>query len=217
LPASRGWYLRAALLNGIQFGIVLLGGVTWGIWLQGPSLFSIHDMFPPVLQGLVAWFVGTFVFYWWHRARHRVALLWRVFHQIHHSATRIELLTSFYKHPLEIAVNSMLSTAIIFIVLGASVEASPWYSFFAALGEFYYHSNLKTPRWTGYFIQRPEAHSIHHKLGVHDHNYGDIPWWDRLFGTYRDPDAFAASCGYRDDREQRLAAMLVFRDVNTRT
>jgi sterol desaturase/sphingolipid hydroxylase (fatty acid hydroxylase superfamily) len=46
--------------------------------------------------------------------------------------------------------------------------------------------------------------------------YG-IPWGDRLFGTYRDPDAFAAACGYRDDREQRLAAMLVFRDVNTRT
>jgi sterol desaturase/sphingolipid hydroxylase (fatty acid hydroxylase superfamily) len=215
LPTSRGWYCRAVLLNGIQLGIVLLGGVTWAIWFQGPSLFHIGDMFPPVLQGFVAWFVGTFVFYWWHRARHSVDLLWRIFHQIHHSASRIEVLTSFYKHPLEIAVNSILSTAIVFVVLGASVEASPWYSFFAALGEFYYHSNLRTPRWTGYFIQRPEAHSIHHQLDVHDYNYGDITWWDRLFRTYRDPDAFAAACGYHGDREQHLAAMLAFRDVNS--
>ena len=107
-----------------------------------------------------------------------------------------------------------MSTAIVFVLVGASVEASPWYSFFAALGEFYYHSNLRTPRWTGYFIQRPEAHSIHHQLDVHDYNYGDITWWDRLFGTYRDPDVFAASCGYHEDREQRLAEMLAFRDVN---
>jgi sterol desaturase/sphingolipid hydroxylase (fatty acid hydroxylase superfamily) len=214
LPASRGWYARAILLNGIQLGTVLLGGITWAVWLQGPSLVQIGDLLPPAAQGFVAWFVGTFIFYWWHRARHAVDLLWRVFHQIHHSASRIETLTSFYKHPLEIAVNSVLSTAIVFVLLGASPEAAPWYSLFAALGEFYYHSNLRTPRWTGYFIQRPEAHSIHHQLDVHDYNYGDITWWDRMFGTYRDPDRFAAACGYHGDREQRLVDMLLLRDVN---
>lgn len=214
LPASRGWYLRAALLNGVQLGIVVLGGITWSVWMHGPSLFHIGDSLPPFFQGFVAWFVGTFVFYWWHRARHSVDLFWRVFHQIHHSASRIETLTSFYKHPLEIAVNSILSSFIVFVVLGSSVEASPWYSFFAALGEFYYHSNLRTPGWTGYFIQRPEAHSIHHQLDVHHYNYGDITWWDRMFGTYRDPDSFAPACGYHGDREQRLAEMLVFRNIN---
>ena len=214
LPMSRGWYFRAALLNGAQLGIVLLGGVTWGVWFQGASLVHIGTAFPPVTQGFIAWFVGTFAFYWWHRARHSIDLFWRIFHQIHHSASRIELVTSFYKHPLEITINSILSTAIIFVVLGAAVEASPWYSFFAALGEFFYHSNLRTPRWTGYFIQRPEAHSIHHQMDVHGYNYGDITWWDRLFGTYRDPDAFAAVCGFRENREQQLAQMLIFRDVN---
>jgi len=214
LPASPGWYLRAALLNGAQLGIVLLGGVTWGAWLQGPSLLHIGQMLPPVWQGFLAWFVGTFVFYWWHRARHSIDLLWIGLHQIHHSASRIELATSFYKHPLEIVLNSILSTAIVFVVLGASAEASPWYSFFAALGEFYYHSNLKTPRWTGWFLQRPEAHSIHHALDVHHYNYGDITWWDRLFRTYRDPDGFAAACGFHRGREQRLGQMLAFRNVN---
>src|ERR1044072_4851092 len=46
-------------------------------------------------EGLVGWFIGTFVFYWWHRLRHRDGV-WRIFRQVHHSPARIEILTSFY-------------------------------------------------------------------------------------------------------------------------
>lgn len=216
LPHSPGWYIRAIFLNLIQLGIVILGGYTWNVWLQGSSLVRIERLMPVMMQGFICWFVGTFFFYWWHRARHKYQILWNVFHQIHHSASRIETLTSFYKHPLEIAINSILSSTIIFVLLGASIEASPWYSFFAALGEFYYHSNLKTPHWTGYFIQRPEQHSIHHQLGVHHYNYGDITWWDRLFGTFKDTKTFVERCGYKENREQQLLNMLMFYDVNKR-
>ena len=118
------------------------------------------------------------------------------------------------KHPLQIALNSVLSSVIVFPLLGASVEAAAWYSFCAALGEFYYHANLRTPRWTGWFLQRPEHHSIHHQLGVHHYNYGDITWWDRLFGTFEEADRFAPRCGYAGDREQRFTEMLAFQDVN---
>ena len=214
LPQPRGWYARAALLNAAQFGIVVLGGASWSLWLQGPSLFRIDGTLPGVMQGFVCWFVGTFVLYWWHRARHASDFLWRTLHQIHHSASRIETLTSFYKHPLEIACNSVLSSALIFVLLGASVEASAWYSVFAALGEFWYHMNLRTPRWTGCFLQRPEHHSIHHQADVHHFNYGDITWWDRMFGTLREAEDIAAKCGYHGEREQRLGAMLAFEDVN---
>ncbi|MFN3988521.1 MAG: sterol desaturase family protein [Rhodocyclaceae bacterium] len=201
-------------MNAAQLGVFVIGGVTWSVWLQGPSVFNLGSALPPVLQGLVCWFAGTFVFYWWHRARHASALLWRALHQIHHSASRIETLTSFYKHPLEIGINSVLSTAIIFPLLGASIEAAGWYAFFAAVGEFCYHTNLRTPRWWGYFLQRPEQHSIHHQLGVHHFNYGDITWWDRLFGTFKEADAFAPQCGFSEAREQRLSEMLIMRDVH---
>ncbi|MCD6041418.1 MAG: sterol desaturase family protein [Burkholderiales bacterium] len=214
LPQSRGWHARAALLNAAQLGIVLLGGLTWSAWLQGPSLFHLAGTMPAPAQGFVCWFAGTFCFYWWHRARHESDFLWRTLHQIHHSASRIETLTSFYKHPLEIALNSLLSSAIVFVVLGASLEGGAWYSFFAALGEFYYHMNVRTPRWTGWFLQRPEHHSIHHQLDVHRHNYGDITWWDRIFGTFREAGEFAPQCGYRGEREQLLGRMLAFGDVN---
>jgi sterol desaturase/sphingolipid hydroxylase (fatty acid hydroxylase superfamily) len=215
LPQSPGWYARAVFLNLAQLGVVILAGHTWNDWLQGRSAFSIAKL-PNVLQGFICWFVGTFFFYWWHRARHSLQLFWNVFHQLHHSASRIETLTSFYKHPIEIAINSVVSSTIIYVLLGASLDAAPWYSFFAALGEFYYHSNLRTPRWTGFFIQRPEHHSVHHQLGVHHYNYGDITWWDRMFGTFKDPETFVPRCGYKEGREQLFLEMLAFQDVNKR-
>jgi sterol desaturase/sphingolipid hydroxylase (fatty acid hydroxylase superfamily) len=212
LPEAPGWYFRAAFLNLSQVGIVLLAGIGWNRWLQGWSLFHISESMPLLLQGLLGWFVGTFVFYWWHRARHDFNFLWRVCHQVHHSPARIELLTAFYKHPVEIAADSMLSSLLLFSVLGASPVAGAWFNVFAVLGEYFYHSNLRTPHWVGYFLQRPEHHSIHHQLDVHQFNYGDITWWDRLFGTFRDASDFAPQCGFPNDNEKHLGRMLAFRD-----
>lgn len=213
LPNSRGWYFRAIFLNLCQFGIVILAGVTWDEWLRGNSIIDVSGQLSPIAQGGLSWFVGTFVFYWWHRARHEVDILWRVFHQIHHSASRIEILTSFYKHPLEIASNSIIISVVLFVILGASPEGAIWFNVFAATGELFYHSNFKTPHWVGYVMQRPEHHSIHHQLDVHDFNYGDITWWDRLFGTFRDTSKFVERCGFHEGRENKLGQMLLFKDV----
>jgi sterol desaturase/sphingolipid hydroxylase (fatty acid hydroxylase superfamily) len=87
---------------------------------------------------------------------------------------------------------------------------------FAATGEYLYHGNLKTPAWLRYLIQTPELHSIHHQYDVHAFNYGDIPLWDRMFGTYRDATVFAERCGSPKGAEQRLGAMLMFMDVYRR-
>jgi sterol desaturase/sphingolipid hydroxylase (fatty acid hydroxylase superfamily) len=212
LPEAPGWYARATILNLCQAGIVLLAGVAWNRWLQSWSLFHVSHLMSPLLQGLLGWFVGTFVFYWWHRARHDVDFFWRVFHQVHHSPARIELLTAFYKHPVEIAADSILSSALLFSLLGASPLAGAWFNVFAVVGEYFYHSNLRTPRWFGYFLQRPEHHSIHHQLDLHDFNYGDITWWDRLFGTFREADDFAAECGFPNGHEANLARMIAFHD-----
>jgi sterol desaturase/sphingolipid hydroxylase (fatty acid hydroxylase superfamily) len=212
LPEAPGWYARAALLNLSQVGVVLLAGFAWNRWLQGWSIFHVSRLMSPLLQGLVGWFLGTFVFYWWHRARHDLNFLWRVCHQIHHSPARIELLTAFYKHPVEIVADSVIASALMFSLLGASPEASAWFNVFAVLGEYFYHSNLRSPHWVGYFLQRPEHHSIHHQLDLHRFNYGDITWWDRLFGTFHDADDFAQQCGFPDGHERNLGRMLAFRD-----
>jgi sterol desaturase/sphingolipid hydroxylase (fatty acid hydroxylase superfamily) len=212
LPNPAGWYGRAVLLNAVQLGVVVLAGLTWNRWFSSVAVLGISAYMPPLGQGALAWFVGTFVFYWWHRLRHHSDLMWRVFHQVHHSAARIEAITSFYKHPLEIAINSLLASAIIFLLLGGSLEGAAWFNVFAAVGEMFYHSNVRTPKWVGYFMQRPEHHSIHHEVDVHNFNFGDITWWDRLFGTFRDALDFAPACGFPNDAERQLVPMLMFKD-----
>ena len=212
LPEAPGRYARAVFLNLCQVGIVLLAGIAWNRWLQSWTVFHLSRVLPPFLQGLIGWFIGTFVFYWWHRVRHECNSLWRVCHQIHHSPARIELLTAFYKHPIEIVADSIIASALMFSILGASPAGGAWFNVFAVLGEYFYHSNLRTPRWVGYFLQRPEHHSIHHQLDVHEFNYGDITWWDRLFGTFQDADTFAEKCGFPGNHESNLGEMLIFRD-----
>ena len=212
LPQSRGWYVRALLLNLTQFSMIFLAGATWNRWFQGFSIIHLAGTMPTIAEGFVYWFVGTFVFYWWHRLRHERGW-WLVFHQIHHSPTRIEALTAFYKHPMEMIVNSILISVIIFLGFGGSIAAAAWYNVFAVTGEFFYHVNIRTPRWFGYFIQRPEQHSIHHERGIHRYNFADITWWDRLFGTFKEADRFANSCGFDHHHEASLSAMLAFQDV----
>jgi sterol desaturase/sphingolipid hydroxylase (fatty acid hydroxylase superfamily) len=98
-------------------------------------------------------------------------------------------------------------------LLGSSLEGALWFNFFAAAGELFYHANIRTPHWVTYFIQTPELHSVHHQLDVHHYNYADLPLWDRLFGTYRDADTFAARCGFPRNNERQLGRMLLFHDV----
>lgn len=214
LPRVRTWPARVLAVNVVQLGVVLLAGLSWERWLSSWSLLALRDAVGPWLGGAIAYFVATFVFYWWHRWRHEVGWLWRHFHQIHHSPQRIEVITSFYKHPVEMIVNSILGSVIVYTILGLSLEGGAVYTACTALGEFFYHTNVRSPRWVGYVFQRPEMHRIHHQHERHKNNYGDIAWWDMLFGTWENPREFTATCGFDDAREQRLGEMLRFRDVH---
>jgi sterol desaturase/sphingolipid hydroxylase (fatty acid hydroxylase superfamily) len=169
---------------------------------------------PAAAGGCLAYFIGTFVFYWWHRWRHRVDWLWRGFHQIHHSPQRIEVITSFYKHPVEMIANSIIGSLLVYTLLGLTLHGGAVFTFCCAAGEFFYHTNVRTPRWVGYVFQRPEMHRIHHEYERHRNNYGDVTWWDMLFGTYENPKEFGGRCGFDAEKEERVVAMLGFRDVH---
>lgn len=214
LPRVRTWPMRVLLINAAQLGVVLLAGVSWERWLSSTSLFRLSDHVSPAVGGLIAYFIATFVFYWWHRWRHESDLLWRLFHQIHHSPRRLEVIASFYKHPGEMVVNSILGSLLVYTLLGLSLEAGAIYTLCTALGEFFYHTNVRTPRWVGLFFQRPEMHRIHHQHGRHKNNYGDITWWDMLFGTYENPKEWRHSCGFDASKEEQLLQMLAYEDVH---
>jgi sterol desaturase/sphingolipid hydroxylase (fatty acid hydroxylase superfamily) len=212
LPQSKGWYSRAVLISLVQLLITLATARAWIQIFGEVSVFKLAHWNAPFLEGSVGWFVGTFFFYWWHRLRHARGW-WLAFHQIHHSPSRIEVLTSFYKHPIEILCDAALSAVILYPLLGSSLLGAFWYNFFAGTGEYFYHANVRTPSWLRYLIQTPELHSIHHQFDVHRHNYGDIPLWDRMFGTYRDARVFVKRCGFPVGAENRLIPMLAFKDV----
>ena len=75
------------------------------------------------------------------------------------------------------------------------------------------HTNIRTPQWLGYIVQRPESHSVHHQRGVHQWNYSDLPLWDIVFHTFRNPAEFAAEAGFHDGASAKIPQMLMFQDV----
>jgi len=214
LPRVNAWWGRVILINSIQLGITVLAGQTWNRWLNHWSLLHFRDEFSDWVSAIIIYVFSTFVYYWWHRYRHESQFLWRALHQIHHSARRLEILTSFYKHPVEIWINSLLSSVIVYPLFGGSIRAAAYYTVLIAVGEFFYHWNINTPSWLGYLFQRPESHRVHHQFRHHTNNFADIPIWDILFGTFKNPKKFKRRCGYESWREDRFEDMLVFRDVH---
>jgi sterol desaturase/sphingolipid hydroxylase (fatty acid hydroxylase superfamily) len=212
-PKVQGWWWRAFLLNGVQVAAVWIAGVGWNGWMLRHRPWRA-DALGTSGGAILGYFVITFFFYWWHRWRHQSDFLWRWFHQVHHSPQRIEIITSFYKHPFEILADSALSSAILYFVVGVGAEAAAQAVLLTGLAELVYHWNVATPYWMGYLFQRPESHCIHHEKGVHSFNYSDLPLWDMLFGTFRNPRQWNGECGFDSMKESHLGQMLLGRDVN---
>src|ERR1700736_2456789 len=147
LPRVRAWWGRVLLVNGLQLGIVLLAGQTWNRWMAHSSLIHLSQHLDEFSAAPAAYLISTFVYYWWHRFRHESQLFWRLCHHLHHSPRRIEILTSFYKHPVEIFLNSLISSAIVYTLLGCNIRTPAYYTFLTAIAEYFYHWNIRTPRW----------------------------------------------------------------------
>jgi sterol desaturase/sphingolipid hydroxylase (fatty acid hydroxylase superfamily) len=214
LPTVPGWTVRLLVANALQLVVVLAVGPLCARVTQ--PLLPLDAMPDPVAAGAV-YLLSTFIWYVWHRARHESRALWLGLHQLHHSPARIEVAMAFYKHPLEQVANALLSGAIAGPLFGLSPGAAVGYAALSAAAEFVYHCNVKTPRWLGYFVQRPEMHRVHHARDRHTSNYSDLPLWDMLFGTFDNPATMDDACGFEPHQEARVGAMVLFQDVVSRT
>ena len=116
--------------------------------------------------------------------------------------------------PPRVIANSVVGSVLVYPVLGLTHEAGAVCALCTALGEFFHHTNCRTPHWVGYVFQRPEMHRIHHEHGEHRDNYGDSVLRDMLFGTWCNPRTWDGACGFTAGREERLTEMLRFRDVD---
>jgi sterol desaturase/sphingolipid hydroxylase (fatty acid hydroxylase superfamily) len=213
-PPRKGWqFLGVAFLLLIgTIGVVtpLLLPVDWLAahrWIDGTRL--------GVIGGAVVGFVVLEGFiYAYHRASHASPFLWRLGHQVHHSPTRVDIPGSVLFHPVEMLIQTTLQVFATVIVLGLDPLAAAIIGYMVAFYAMFQHLNVKTPQWIGFIIQRPESHCIHHRLGLHYYNFADLPLWDILFGTFRNPKLSLAPVGFDRGMDLKLGAMLAFADVN---
>jgi sterol desaturase/sphingolipid hydroxylase (fatty acid hydroxylase superfamily) len=150
--------------------------------------------------------------YAYHRSMHASNVLFRALHQGHHSAERLDVASAFYFGPLDMVGWTLVSTLAL-TLLGVTPEATVAFVLAGSFLSIFQHANIATPRWLGYFIQRPESHSHHHARGVHEKNYADLPIFDLLFGTFHNPERFASATGYYDGASARVADLVLMRDI----
>ena len=199
-------------------GIALTSLVGWIITddYQHLTLFPRFSAWfatnPGIVNGLIGYLAVTFINYWWHRLRHSSDLLWRLFHQLHHSTHRLQTVAALYAHPLDYASTVFIVNVVAYGVFGLDPLSAAWVTTWVDVFELWEHTNIRTPRWLGYLIVRPEMHRIHHEQDQHKNNYA-IPLWDALFGTYENPRRTVA-CGFSPEREARGGEMLRFKDVH---
>jgi len=134
---------------------------------------------------------------------------------MHHSAEAVDAFGAYYQHPLDVFFFTTWSSLVFFPLLGLTPEAGALGAAFLAFNAMFQHANITTPHWLGYIIQRPESHGIHHGRGIHRFNYSDLPLWDMIFGTFRNPRTVeGVAAGFYKGASARIPEMLIGRDVS---
>lgn len=208
----RGWRVRALLITAAGFWLSLKIGEGWASVLPAWTLFDLSGL-GVWAGGLVGILVYELFHYGYHRAAHGWGWLWRASHQMHHAAESLDAFGAWYIHPIDLAAFTTIGTLVAFPLLGLTPEAGGLMGAFLAFNTMFQHANLRTPRWLGYVLQRPEAHGVHHARGVHRYNYSDLPLWDLAFGTFRNPARFEGEVGFWNGASSRVGDLLLGRDV----
>jgi sterol desaturase/sphingolipid hydroxylase (fatty acid hydroxylase superfamily) len=215
-PRVRGWRIVGALYLLVYLTVGTVVPLLLPTQLLEWRLLDLSRL--GVVPGaLIGFAVMTFVGYWYHRACHRWGGMWRWLHQLHHSAPRLDLGGALVFHPLEMAAYTIIQVGVLVMVLGIDPLAAATVGYISAFYGMFQHLNVRTPRWLGVLIQRPESHGLHHQTGVHARNYADFPVWDLLFGTFSNPAHFQGDVGFGGTAHRRLPAMLLGRDVSQGT
>ncbi|TAM46700.1 MAG: sterol desaturase family protein [Gammaproteobacteria bacterium] len=174
---------------------------------RGWGFFNYFDA-PFWLAVLVSVTFLDFAIYLQHVMFHAVPALWRL-HRMHHADLDFDVTTGARFHPIEIVLSMLIKFAVI-VVLGPPAVAVVIFEVLLNATAMFNHSNIRMPtaldRVLRLFVVTPDMHRVHHSIEDHEanSNFGfNLPWWDRLFGTYKaQPDAGHAdmTIGIRDYR-----------------
>ncbi len=164
-------------------------GVALAAAAHGWGLFPLVGL--PYWAALVVGVIALdLVIYAQHVVFHHVPWLWRL-HRMHHADLDIDVTTGVRFHPLEILLSLAIKMAAV-AALGVPAEAVVIFEVLLNATSMFNHSNVALPprldiiaRW---IVVTPQMHQVHHSIerAETDSNFGfNLPWWDRLFGTYR--------------------------------
>jgi exosortase len=190
---ARRWTSNIGLfiIGSVVDTLVLPIGIYAFALSQAPGFVSRMGL-PFAIEVLLTFLVLDLWRYWEHRFFHRIPWLWRV-HLVHHSDTQIDVTTSERHHPLEYILGTVVMMALI-AALGLPAAAVGVYLLAATVVALYSHANLRLEPSLDRLLRRlvvtPSQHAVHHSdlQPETDSNYGSVlTVWDRLFGTYVDP------------------------------
>ena len=124
-----------------------------------------------------------------HVMFHAVPFLWRM-HRMHHADLEFDVTTGLRFHPVEIALSMLIKLAAV-VVIGAAPIAVLIFEVALNATSMFNHGNVRLPaqldRMLRLVVVTPDMHRVHHSIDRRetDSNFGfNVPWWDRLFGTY---------------------------------
>lgn len=150
-----------------------------------------HFEVPFWLSVVVTVVVMDFIIYLQHVLVHAVPLLWRL-HRMHHADLDYDVTTGARFHPIEILLSMLIKFATI-VVLGPPVVAVVVFEIILNATAMFNHGNIRLPlgldKWLRWLVVTPDMHRVHHSVEDDEANcnFGfNLPWWDRIFGTYRD-------------------------------
>lgn len=215
-----------------NFGLVLLGtlivrvvlpaaaiGVALTAEARGWGLLNAVAL-PGWAALLAALLLLDLVIYAQHVMFHAVPGLWRL-HRVHHADLEFDVTTGVRFHPGEILASMLIKLAAV-AAIGAPALAVLIFEMVLNATAMFSHSNVRLPLGLDRILRRvlvtPDMHRVHHSIAAHEanSNFGfNLPWWDRLFGTYRAQPAAGHErmtlgvAQFRDSRELRLDRMLL--------
>jgi sterol desaturase/sphingolipid hydroxylase (fatty acid hydroxylase superfamily) len=185
---------------------------------RGWGLLNITP-WPAWLEAIVGFLALDLAIYGQHVAFHKVPILWRL-HRMHHADLDIDVSTGVRFHPIEIILSMLIKIAVV-ILVGVPALAVVVFEVVLNATSMFNHSNAGMPLWLDRMVRlivvTPDMHRVHHSIKRHetDSNFGfNLPWWDRLFGTYRaQPEAGHEKMTmglpiFRDRRELRLDRLI---------
>lgn len=176
-----------ALLVRLVFPVAAVGlavvaqGNGWG-------LLNLVDM-PGWLAILLAVLVFDLAIYAQHVLFHAVPVLWRL-HRVHHADLEFDVTTGLRFHPLEILLSMAIKLGVV-LLIGPPAIAVLIFEVLLNASALFNHSNLRLPLRLDAVLRlvlvTPDMHRVHHSIHPAEthSNFGfNVPWWDRVFGTY---------------------------------